>query len=288
MDELDIQILQSLAETGNLTKTAASLFLTQPTLTKRLQNIEQDLGATLFLRSKNGISITPAGEKTIESLKVVSKQLQDLRMYLQQNQEAVSGSLTVASSLDYSRYCMPDVLEQYTHKFPDVNLKIATAHSSTNYHRLEDGLCQAAIVRGEYPWEGEKIMISSEAICLIYSSENADTPLHSMRYIRRYTDNTYMNQQTRWLIENHLTPKSTLNVDTLSTCVRLAEKGIGWSIVPEICLEHFTGIQKPLYFQDGTPLVRNTYLLYRKRDYALPQLREFIRIVTQTQKSKAK
>ena len=66
MDEQDFRILITLAETGNLTKTAERLFMAQPTLTKRLQNIENDLGAILFLRSKQGITLTPMGEKTIE------------------------------------------------------------------------------------------------------------------------------------------------------------------------------------------------------------------------------
>lgn len=279
MDEQDIQILLSLAETGSLTKTASTLFLAQPTLTKRLQNVEQELGVPLFLRSKSGITLTPAGEKTIGVLQSVHSQLSELRLFLQQNRDFVGGSLTVAASLDYSRYCLPDVLEKYTHAFPQVNLKITTAHSSANYQKLMEGKCQAAVIRGEYPWDGERVKLSTEPICLIRSRENAQKPLDTLRYISRYTDNNHMTLQTRWLIENALAPESTLNVDTLSTCVELAERGIGWSIVPGICLEHFTGIREPLFFKDGTPLVRNTYLLYRKRDYALPQLQEFVRIV---------
>ena len=277
MDEQDMKILLSLSETGSLTKTAASLFLAQPTLTKRLQNVEQELGAPLFLRSKSGITLTPAGEKTMEVLRSVSGQLSDLRRFLQQNRDFVGGSLTVAVSLDYSRYCLPDVLEKYTHAFPEVNLKITTAHSSVNYQKLTEGKCQAAVIRGEYPWGGERVKLSTEPICLIRSREDTDKPLGTLRYISRYTDNNHMTLQTRWLIENALTPESTLNVDTLSTCVKLTEKGIGWSIVPSICLDSFAGIREPLFFQDGTPLVRNTYLLYRKRDGALPQLREFVR-----------
>lgn len=289
MDELDIQILLSLSETGSLTKTAASLFLAQPTLTKRLQNVEQELGSCLFLRSKNGISLTPMGEQAIKTLQSVSTELSDLRKFIQENQGYVGGSLTVASSLDYSRYSLPDVLVQYIREFPKVNLKVTTAHSSTNFETLMNGRCQAAIVRGEYKWSDERVKLSTEPICLIRSRENMDTPLANLHYISRYSDNNHMTQQTRWLIENNLNPESTLNVDTLSTVVKLTQQGIGWSIVPAICLDNFVGIREPLYFADGTPLMRSTYLLYRKRDYALPQLREFVRIViacAKKQKSK--
>ena len=58
MDEKDLQIFLTLADTGNLTRTAEKLYLAQPTLSKRLQNMESELGATLFLRSKQGVTLT--------------------------------------------------------------------------------------------------------------------------------------------------------------------------------------------------------------------------------------
>lgn len=67
MDEKDLQIFLTLAETGNLTRTAEKLYLAQPTLSKRLQNLESELGATLFLRSKHGVTLTPAGEAARET-----------------------------------------------------------------------------------------------------------------------------------------------------------------------------------------------------------------------------
>lgn len=59
MDEKDLQIFLTLADTGNLTRTAEKLYLAQPTLSKRLQNMESELGATLFLRSKQGVNGIP-------------------------------------------------------------------------------------------------------------------------------------------------------------------------------------------------------------------------------------
>lgn len=62
----------------------------------------------------------------------------------------------------------------------------------------------------------------------------------------------------------------------LSICVAMVKAGLGWSIVPEICLSYFDGIAEPLFFVDDTPLTRSTYLLYRRRETELPQVRAFI------------
>ena len=100
MDEKDLQIFLTLAETGNLTRTAEKLYLAQPTLSKRLQNLESELGATLFLRSKHGVTLTPAGEAARETFLHTTKDFEDLRERLQKGRGIVSGTLRIATSID--------------------------------------------------------------------------------------------------------------------------------------------------------------------------------------------
>lgn len=114
MDEQDFRILMTLAETGNLTKAAERLFMAQPTLSKRLQNIENDLRVPLFLRSKQGLTLTPAGEEVLKTVRSVSTSFDAMRAQILKGTGVVGGTLSVAVSLDYSRYCLPDVLEAYT------------------------------------------------------------------------------------------------------------------------------------------------------------------------------
>ncbi len=52
----------------------------------------------------------------------------------------------------------------------------------------------------------------------------------------------HMSMKARWLMEHKMEPRSQLNVDGLSTCVAMVQAGLGWSIVPEICLNYFDGI----------------------------------------------
>lgn len=273
MDEKDLQIFLTLADTGNLTRTAEKLYLAQPTLSKRLQNMESELGATLFLRSKQGVTLTPAGE---EAQKVIQRTVQDfstLREQLQLRKNTICGTLRIEASIDYSKYRLPQVLAAYTAQHPDVTLKVSTDHSRDCIKKLQDGKFHLAIVRGEYDWDEGKILLEREPVCLIRSRENADVPLNEMRYIGRDANPEHMSMKARWLMEHKMESRSQLNVDGLSTCVAMVQAGLGWSIVPEICLNYFDGISEPLFFADGTPLSRSTYLLYRKRESELPQVR---------------
>lgn len=278
MDEKDFQIFLTLAETGNLTRTAEKLYQAQPTLSKRLQNMENELGAQLFLRSKHGVALTPAGEAARETIQRTVHDLEVLRERLRQSKDGVGGTLRVESSLDFSNYRLPKILAEYTARYPNVTLKVTSDHSRNCIRKLQEGRSYLAIVRGEYDWDEGKVLLERESVCLIRSRQNANTPLDQMQYIGRDANPEHMSMKARWLMEHKLEPSSTLNIDGLSTCVAMVQAGLGWSIVPEICLSQFDGIVEPLFFADGTPLTRSTYLLYCKRESELPQVREFIRM----------
>ena len=195
MDEKDLQIFLTLADTGNLTRTAEKLYLAQPTLSKRLQNMESELGATLFLRSKQGVTLTPAGE---EAQKVIQRTVQDfstLREQLQLRKNTICGTLRIGASIDYSKYRLPQVLAAYAAQYPDVTLKVSTDHSRDCIKKLQDGKFHLAIVRGEYDWDEGKILLEREPVCLIRSRENADVPLNEMRYIGRDANPEHMSMK---------------------------------------------------------------------------------------------
>lgn len=74
-------------------------------------------------------------------------------------------------------------------------------------------------------------------------------------------------------------PCSQLNVDGLSTCVAMVKAGLGWSIVPEICLNYFDGISAAsLLCRRHAALSLYLSALPQARS-ELPQVREFIRMV---------
>lgn len=258
MDEKDLQIFLTLAETGNLTRTAEKLYLAQPTLSKRLQNLESELGATLFLRSKHGVTLTPAGEAARETFLHTTRDFEDLRERLQKGRGIVSGTLRIATSIDYSTYRLPEVLAQYTTHYPEVKLQIYSEHSRECVRQMQTGRPHIAIMRGECEWDEGKLLLERESVCLIRNKTNADTPLEELRYIDRDANPEHQSMKARWLMEHKLEPSSILNVEGLSTCVAMVKAGLGWSIVPEICLSYFDGIAEPLFFADGTPLTCST------------------------------
>lgn len=80
--------------------------------------------------------------------------------------------------------------------------------------------------------------------------------------------------------EKHLQLKNSgIFVDDITTCVEMVQRGLGWSIVPDICLKNFDGIIEPLTFDNGEPFVRSTYIMYNNNVTELPQVNAFIELL---------
>ncbi len=66
-----LKYLIAIAETGSFNKAAKRLFIAQPSLTKSMQQMETELGVTLFERNKSGIQLTPEGEKIYKESRII-------------------------------------------------------------------------------------------------------------------------------------------------------------------------------------------------------------------------
>lgn len=83
MEERDWQIIKTLYEQKNITKTARVLYMSQPTLTARIKQIEESLGTKLLYRGNKGITFTETGEYTVKFAEHILGEMQELRNYYQ-------------------------------------------------------------------------------------------------------------------------------------------------------------------------------------------------------------
>ncbi len=280
MDERDFELLITLKETGNITHAADRLYMTQSSLSKRIHAIEKELDTTLLLRSRQGVHFTPEGEIVLKRVSEAACLLDIMRNELDRKKGYICGTLNLGVSINYALFQLPELLATYHQKYPQVITRISTDQSRNLYQQIVNNKIDIGIIRGEYDWKGEKILLNRENVCAIRSSGNADRSLHALPYVGRKTDSQFEREISQWMRENHLQPKSNgIFVDNIITCVEMVRRGLGWSIVPEICLKDFDGIVEPLTFDNGEPFVRSTYVMYNSNVTELPQVSAFIELL---------
>lgn len=277
MEERDFELLRLLKFNGNITHAAEKLYTSQSALSKRIQQLEKDLGVTLFIRSKQGVLFTPEGEEVLKRSLLAASELRLMRENIVSMKHFLSGTLRVGISINYAQYKMGDVLAGFIKKYPKVNLHIGTGKSRNIYKQMVQGDIDLAIIRGEYSWHHHKSLLERERICLIHAEPINLLDLSHLPYIGRKTDLEFEREISQWFHENQIKTRTEgLFVDNVSTCVDLVERGVGWAIVPEICIQNFQGHILPLSFSNGEPFVRSTYLVASENGSNLPQVKAFM------------
>ncbi|WP_010165915.1 LysR family transcriptional regulator [Candidatus Epulonipiscium viviparus] len=282
MNEKDYEMLLTLDATRNITYAADILFVTQSTLSKRIVAIEKELDVSLLLRSKQGIRFTPPGEIVLQHTKEIMHVLSKMRSSLNAKKSYIYGKLNIGVAINYPKYHLSSILTSYYQQYPHVNTHITTDQSRTLYLRMLDSSLDAAIIRGEYPWNDNKLLLDREPVCAIAIEPFtlADLSHNKIPYIYRKTDAIFERQLTQWMNEHNIRITSpSIFVDNIETCVAMVNRKLGWTIVPKICLSSFHGFIVPLQFSNGDPFMRSTYLMYNDNYRSLPQVEAFINIV---------
>lgn len=280
MDEKDFELLEALGESRNITKAADKLFITQSALSKRIKSIEQELGVKLLLRSHQGIRFTPFGETVLAHSRAAAREMEQMRTALDSMQGEVCGTLNAGISINYALYRLPDAMADYHNTYPKVKLQITTGQSRHLHRQMLEGSLDVAIIRGEYPWDGMRFLLGQENMSVICAKEYENRPLSEYLYIGRKTDASLEAQTLRWMNENGLGSQDAgFCVDSITTCVEMVKRGLGWGLVPEIALNGFDGCVRPCVFENGEPFVRKTYLICQKEALALPQVNAFVELL---------
>jgi DNA-binding transcriptional LysR family regulator len=128
MNTRDLEAFLAVVETGSIMAAAARLNLTQPGVTRRVQNLEEQLGAALFERPAKPLRPTLAGREAYEHGRRVIQSIQDLRSSAAPN-GAIRGELRIGVSLDLSEAALAGPIDAMREAFPDLSVRITTGWS---------------------------------------------------------------------------------------------------------------------------------------------------------------
>lgn len=108
-----------------LSAAAQRLHRSQPSITRQIQELEQELGTQVFLRKRNKIlELTPQGREILTSARRIIRELQNIRGASDDTEAAARGEFTVATTHTQARYTLPPVIRQFKTEYPHVRLSL--------------------------------------------------------------------------------------------------------------------------------------------------------------------
>lgn len=144
MELRQLEAFLAVVHEGSFTQAAESLNLTQPSLSARIQQLEQSLNCKLFRRDKRPIQLTSLGELFLDYAERALSILVAGQDAIHASRLGLTGRVTLCCPFSIATYLMPQVVSRFSQAFPHADLYMETGHSDYAFRQLRDGFVDLA------------------------------------------------------------------------------------------------------------------------------------------------
>ncbi len=282
MELRHIRYFVAVAEQLNFHSASKAIHVSQPAISKQIRQLEEEIGAELFLRNRNRISLTVAGKAFLPRAHELLKNAQDAAFEARQAQAGLAGTVSIGFLSPSAFVVLPRLLQQLRAKVPAAKVRLLELSDSSQIAALSNREIDLAIVQTQsHSPEFESLLIAQERLALILSIQH---PLARMRVARleRFLGDTLFlpaQEQSAGVREAILTtfvqsggiPSAVQVVEGIQTAICLTAAGLGIALVPESAKAmHMEGITYRPLRRPTVPV--ETYGISRRND-TFPLLR---------------
>lgn len=287
MDLRHLETFIRILETGSFTKAAGLLFLTQPTVSKQLADLERHLGITLLDRNKRNVTPTKAGEIVFAYARDLLATKAEMVQTIDAFKGLKTGSISIGASSIPGIYILPAIVGTYKKAYPGVRVRLAVSDSRNTLRQMESGEIDIGFVgaRSESTFLNFRKLVD-DTIVAIGSMNTPDRirleDLGAYPYLIRETGSG-----TRKTWEKALTVSKKVDLASLNIAAELTDteaikqavkEGMGISFVSRRAIAndlHF-GTMKIVDIAGLPEIKRTFFLVLKKQRMLMPQVRAFI------------
>lgn len=150
MDWRALQNVVTVAETGSLSAAARRLNVSQPTVGRRIEQLEQQLGAVLFNRTAQGLSLTKVGESILDHAKSMEKEALSIERAATGANQQLQGNVRISLIEDLGIHWLPQKLTEFHVQFPHLTIEVNINNRNVNLLRREADIA-VRLARPEQP-----------------------------------------------------------------------------------------------------------------------------------------
>ena len=278
-----LQYFLTVAQELNITKAAETLYITQPTLSKQMMELEQQLGKQLFIRGKRKLTLTEEGEYLRDRAKEILELLDNTEASFHAEEQILRGHITIGCGETIAMDKIATILAEFHKRHPDVQFHTHSGDADMILERLDKGLVDMGLLLG--PMRQEKydyLNIHTKDVygllmpidCDLAQQETVNIDqLKSLPMIM--AEQTFSgHQDLEWFGTDHSVLNVVATYNLIYNATFLVEHGIGYAL----CLERLVNTRgRNLTFRPIVPeLSVDLYIVTKKYQTFSPAVKQFL------------
>lgn len=282
------RIFYTVANTGNISKAAKELYISQPAISKSIQKLEESVGCKLFSRSSRGVVLTDEGKLLYEHVSEAFETLTMGEEKLKRSIELGVGHLKIGVSSTLCKYLLLPYLKEFIRQNPHISISISCQSTNDTLKLLEDNKIDIGLIgkpenlkniHFDFLEEIEDIFVAAKDYLRNLKARGIqkDHILQSSTLMLLDKNNMTRQYIDDYLQENQIIIKDSIDISDMDLLIDFARIGVGVACVIKNFvredLENGTLMEIPL----GFPIhKREVVFAYKTTTKPSKSLAEFI------------
>lgn len=261
IDSAQILAFLAVAEQGSFSLAAHALHITQPAVSKRIAQLESQVGAPLFDRLVRRVELTEWGERLMPAALQYRQALEEIASTSLGTGQELTGRLRIALSHYAGLHVLPDALSRFSEQYPGVLLDLRFVNSEEALTAVAQGNVMLAYgTLGDTAHPVTQKPLWEERMQPMVARRHVDTATPNLTDLLRLAGRlpailpaahtTTRQTIDRWLHQAGIAPLAVIEVNQLDSIALLVGTGIGWSVLPETLYQAGLALIAP---GDGPP-----------------------------------
>ena len=278
----DWEILYKLYETPNMTKVADMLYISQPSLTKRVKNMEKEFGVKIINRTSKGVKFTSEGEYLAKKAKEYMEFIKNVKEGLNSYKTELEGTIKVGSPYTYSKFELTDVLFEYSKVNKNVKFEIINDQSNNLFKMVLKNHIELGFICGDCDGDVNKILVKQNKAYIVSKGPINLEKLSQMQRIDYKTNDKSKEILDRWWRKTYgENPPIGMFAGYVEFAWQLVDKGLGYAccFLPDGFEKVYNLCLTPILDDEGNNIIRNTWLVYPKKKQMSTVVKDFVQFV---------
>ena len=293
----------------SFSKAAASLFISQPSLSGNVKRIENRIGSPIFDRSTKPLQLTEVGEHYIQAIEKIMDIENNLKNFIRDLGDLKTGTLNIGGSNFFSSWVLPSLIADFSQKFPNIQISLVEESSANLSLLLQAGKLDLMIdncildeqIFDHYVYQKEHLLLAVPKSYSVntrlqeyqipietihdgsfLSPEVLSVPLNSFAnepFIILRSDNDTGKRALTICQENNFTPHTIFRLDQQMTAYNIACSGMGITFIGDLLLASAPATSELIFYKlPGKNCNRNVSFYWKKGRYISRAMEEFLKI----------
>lgn len=298
MNTQQIKYVLTLAEEKSFSKAAQKLYVTQPSLSQFIKNLESELHVQIFDRSTSPIRLTPAGEAFVSAARKIKAIEEELHKEIADLTDLKTGDLRIGTSPFRASCLLPKSIAKFHELYPGITIHILEDVS----HKLEEAALEGSIdlYLNTGPFDENIFYIEELAVEQLYLAVPPENPInnglesyqvteydikldtpklhntpyidlslfHSAPFIFLGSNQKLHDTAAEFCLSAGFDPYIILSSERLETAFSWTLAGIGCTFIPDFLIKFGNYERHPIYYKLNHPkATRKLCIAYRRNRY---------------------